>query len=227
MKTLEAAQIGVCIVGMAFLGAGTYQVLRFDLAPTTVKLNAAIDSANSTLVAINRPCPGPQDKVAACGTLADLNRTLATVRGTFGVIEVAANHEDKQLATLDAQERQLFADIHKTIESSNTTLQAVTQTAQSAAKVLDTANATIADLQPVEEAVASTAKHVDAVVADQNIPVMMANTQRITADAARITKDAADEADKLAHPNKKKLGFWGTMDATMIWIHSHVIPPIF
>jgi hypothetical protein len=49
-----------------------------------------------------------------CGTLADVNRTLATVRGTFGQVEVAARHEDRNLTDYDAQERQLYADIHAT-----------------------------------------------------------------------------------------------------------------
>ena len=43
-----------------------------------------------------------------CGTLADVNRTLHTIRGTFGQIEVAAKHENAQLTKLDSQEKTLF-----------------------------------------------------------------------------------------------------------------------
>lgn len=68
---------------------------------TLVKANSSIDS-------INRSCvPGP------CGTLADINKTLNTVRGTFGQIEIAANHEDKNLSRLDQQELILFGDFHQ------------------------------------------------------------------------------------------------------------------
>ncbi|MGP8269119.1 MAG: hypothetical protein ACLQLH_03550 [Terracidiphilus sp.] len=49
---------------------------------------------------------------APCGTLVDVNRTLATVRGTFGQIEIAARHEDRNLTTLDQQEVTLFNDFH-------------------------------------------------------------------------------------------------------------------
>ena len=58
---------------------------------------------------------------APCGTLADVNKTLGTVRGTFGQVEVAANHENRNLTTLDAQEAQLFADTHQVFGTADKT----------------------------------------------------------------------------------------------------------
>jgi len=109
----------------------------------TDKVGGVLDGAAATLDAVNRPCAAaqvpytveatpvaiihdasstPRAAVKPCGTLADLNRTLATVRGTFGRIEVAANHEDRNLASLDAQEAQLYADTHASITSFNSLL---------------------------------------------------------------------------------------------------------
>ncbi len=68
------------------------------------------DGAKKTFAIVTHPCiPGP------CGTLYDVAETLHTVRGTFGQIEVAANHEDKNLTTLDTQEQQLFQDTHQAL----------------------------------------------------------------------------------------------------------------
>ena len=75
-----------------------------------LKLGRAIDL-------INAPCiPGP------CGTVADVGKTLNTVRGTFGQIELAANHENRNLSTLDTQEAALFSDFHGTATRTNTGL---------------------------------------------------------------------------------------------------------
>jgi hypothetical protein len=78
------------------------------LLPVENGLLATTNSLNSTLLTVNSPCGGGHP----CGTLADVAKTLNTVRGTFGQIEVAANHENKNLTNLDAQEAQLFADTH-------------------------------------------------------------------------------------------------------------------
>jgi hypothetical protein len=80
-----------------------------------------LDGATTTLDNINRLCHEASDEGVdkPCGTLADVNRTLATVRGTFGQIEIAAHHEDRNLSTLDAQEAQLYADFHATTTNLN------------------------------------------------------------------------------------------------------------
>lgn len=74
-----------------------------SVAKTQASLSSVASSLNQTIALLNHPCvPGP------CGTIADIGRTLNTARGTMGQIEVAANHEDKNLNTLDQQETLLF-----------------------------------------------------------------------------------------------------------------------
>ena len=82
-----------------------------DNANSTVSsLQKTVQIMDGTLLAVNRPCvPGP------CGLLSDSAKTLNTVRGTFGQIEIAARHENKNLTTLDAQEAQLFSDTHQVL----------------------------------------------------------------------------------------------------------------
>jgi hypothetical protein len=81
----------------------------------TNKAGFVADNLSTTLAAVNRPCGAADDaKAKPCGTLADLNRTMATIRGATGQIEAAARHEDKNLANYDKQEQQLYTDIHTT-----------------------------------------------------------------------------------------------------------------
>jgi hypothetical protein len=65
--------------------------------------------ATKALQVVNRNCDGGKE---ACGTLADVNQTLHTIRGTFGQIETAAKHENAELTTLDSQKKTLFDDVH-------------------------------------------------------------------------------------------------------------------
>jgi len=103
----------IMIVGVSVAAIGWYAV-QF--------LRAATDSAHeatATMQAVNRPCGVMR---LPCGTLADVNQTLRTVRGTFGQVEVAANHEDQQLTTLDRQERALFDGLSGTISDARETI---------------------------------------------------------------------------------------------------------
>lgn len=97
-------------------GIGPQAVSTLKSVDTTVKsvgkqATASLRGVNQTLDGINRLCGVPGKP---CGTLADVNRTLASVRGTVGQIEVAARHENRNLDTLDEQEKQVVADLHTT-----------------------------------------------------------------------------------------------------------------
>jgi hypothetical protein len=94
------------------------------IGPAVKGIDPVLDSLRSnsvqlgrTIDLVNAPCvPGP------CGTVADVGKTLNTVRGTFGQIEVAANHENRNLTALDLQEATLFGDFHATATRANTSL---------------------------------------------------------------------------------------------------------
>jgi hypothetical protein len=193
-----------------------YATLPASTNSTISQLNATVAEANQTLVQINRPCGGGHP----CGTLADLNKTMATIRGTVGQIEIAANHEDRNLTTLDRQESVLFADAHQTLGNGAETLTAATA-------ALGQAKETIGAAKPLLEASTASVKDMDAVVSDPGVKSTLANVSAMTENGNRISKDAADEADKLVHPPVKKLTFWGAIDGFFLWIHSHLMPSIF
>lgn len=75
------------------------------LKPVEANLDKITSDLDSTVRTLNRPCGVGQP----CGLLADSAKTLGTIRGTFGQIEIAADHENRNLSNLDTQEAQLFS----------------------------------------------------------------------------------------------------------------------
>jgi ABC-type transporter Mla subunit MlaD len=91
-----------------------------NVAQDTAKLGTSIDLVTNRVTVI---CPPKDsDELHPCGTLADLAKTLNTVRGTFGEIRIAANHENRNLGTLDTQEAKLFEDFDGMATRGDTTL---------------------------------------------------------------------------------------------------------
>jgi hypothetical protein len=214
-----------CISLAALAVGGTVMVVGHHTLYSLAELDA-------TLREVNRPC----GKNQSCGTLADVAKSLNTVRGTFGQIEVAANHENKQLTKLDAQEAQLFAGVNMALNDTHATLTAGTGTLNALTETLGTAKQTIANAQPLEDAATKAVNEFSDTTAaispriqkllDDSGPVMT-NVQAMTFNGNRVIKDAADEADKLVHPPIKKLTFWGAIDATVSWMHSRLMPSFF
>jgi hypothetical protein len=76
---------------------------------------------DTTLAFINQKCIPVQGQNLTledsknCGTLADVSRTLQTLRGAIGTVEVAGEHFDKNEATFYDQEGKLFDKADSTI----------------------------------------------------------------------------------------------------------------
>jgi hypothetical protein len=152
--------IVVCFLftwGLIFINHVDKQVsdLSQSIEQTTEQTNTVLSNMNAILLSINRPCGTGQP----CGTLADVAKTLGTIRGTAGQLEIAAHHEDARLDALDAQETALYGDTHKLLARGST--------------ALETANATIAGLQPVEAQLNLEAKQLN--VATANLNVLLTN----------------------------------------------------
>lgn len=142
---------------------------------------------------VNAPCaPGP------CGTLADVAKTLNTFRMTSGQLEIAANHEDQNLGTLDAQENQLFDDLHGTAMRLNSNL--------------DTTQLTFA--------------HVDGLITSPILTKMANDWADTSHQVDGIAVDAHKEADALVAPKPwwQKLGNAGTTGVNVACLITHSCP---
>lgn len=218
---LGAVALAALAVGWTALTVGHY-------------VTYSLGEVNATLHEVNRPCAGASLSPAPCGTLADVAKTLNTIRGTAGQVEIAARHENAQLDKLDAQETQLYADLHSTILNVQGLTTSLTEASNQATAALHSANAAIENVQPVIDKTNTVLGYADAGANRLNtllympeIPEVIQHADAMTASGDRILKDGADEADKLVHPPVKKLTFWSAIDGAFLWIHSHVIPSIF
>lgn len=93
-------------VGQAFQSAAqSVSQTEKDVNKVTAQLSGVVSGLQQTVALINAPCvPGP------CGTVADVNKTLATFRMTAGQVEIAANTFDKNESHFYSQEDQLYTD---------------------------------------------------------------------------------------------------------------------
>lgn len=200
-RALQIAKLGMLLCTCALLIAASVLCFEASLFVKNVGRNATeftetaradataiTANANRTLNEINRPCGGGHP----CGTLADVAKTLGTIRGATGQLEVAAHHEDSRLAVLDAQEAQIFTDTHTLLQRGSI--------------AVDTANATLAGLQPVESQLKVEAQSLN--TATQNLSVLLANPQ--------IPAAIAHANSSLAHIDATVAD---TQEAVHRWLH--------
>jgi hypothetical protein len=220
MKALNAAKILACLTLSYLCVVASIVVWR---AGNAFDSNLAKwgDSGAQTFAGLNAPCTPVKgtvytvDHPVPCGTLADMNRTLATVRGTFGQIEAAANHENKNLTTLDSQELALFTDLHltaqaaaRTADSLSGTATALTGTATAATATLSEGKRTIAAFQPVlaglTEATGSINEFLKGQMLTKTLPEIAVNLDKgiVTGDA--IAADVYVAAHPLLNPDPCK-----------------------
>ena len=105
-------------IGAAFTNAATsVSQAETDVRGVSTQLSGVASGLQYTVTLVNAPCaPGP------CGTVADVNKTLATFRGTAGQIEIAANTFDKNESHFYSQEDQLYNDSDAAVNHLNSLL---------------------------------------------------------------------------------------------------------
>jgi hypothetical protein len=233
MQYIRGALAGaLAAAGALFVLVACWAVWQVGLTVQAARLSGAVlaGQLGATLQAVNRPCSpvGPP-----CGTLADLNRTLATARGTLGEVELAARHEDRNLGAIDGQERALFADLHGTLQAAQGaiteargTLAAASSALVQAGPLLTAGTATLEASTQAVQTSTQTAHDIDARVADPNITLLVQHLNGVSLSADRMLADAQWKEHQLLHPPKKKLGFWATVGAGVLWMH-RLLPPLF
>lgn len=166
-----------------------------------------LGTLNATLEHVNRNCGA----MKPCGTLADVAKTLEAYRRTGALVNVAMRHEDRQLTTVDTRLGRLFDSGDVAIAKLNL--------------LLDTANQSVAGLQPVEKQ--ATELIAEAQPAAGKLPSIAKHVDGMTSSGDKMLADAQWKEHQLLHPTKKKLTFWGAIDGGVLWFHSHLMPSIF
>jgi ABC-type transporter Mla subunit MlaD len=213
-RTAIGAHIAVILL------CGVVAVCAVELTNT---VDRTLDGLNAALATVNRP---------KSGTLSMLDDTILQSRLTIDATNKVLLHEQTQLATFDGYGHQLDAELAELAGHADKTLDALNTTVDAAKVTLGTANTTIAASQPFLVQANSLVTHLDAqTVPDVNrfletLPPVVANMQVVTAQAAIIATDAKIEEQKYTHPPKKKLTFWGAVEAAAGVVHKFE-PPIF
>lgn len=192
-RALQVAHLALILCGVglcAFVAYLAYGVTR---------------EVDQTLETVNRPCATGKP----CGTLADFAKTLNTVRLTFGQVEIAANHEDRNLSTLDAQEQALFAATQKTLQNAQgalgtaqTAIASIQSDAAAARPVIASLSGiteqvpiTLNDLDSTETAATTAIQSLNAKITDPRLNEILTSSQQITWNASEVTFDATRVAD--------------------------------
>lgn len=210
MSRLHAIELHLLMLaGIAFLSISGWQVWRAGNV-----LNSAENSINS----LNSLCATVRTTLEKTNTELDEAHRLTLEAGLTA--RDARKASDLELAYLP----QWNAQINQTIAAMQRTANAASETLHGASLDLSALDASIQATKPLIEAGTATVKRYDALA--PTLSATADNVKRMTSDGARITKDAADEADRLAHPPKKKLGFWGGVWVGAQYVHK-MMPPIF
>ena len=169
----------------------------YQAAPTLSKLNAALDT-------INRPCGGGHP----CGTLANADKAMVKV----GDILVTSQYQEKDVAL--AAEHDMGA-VDGLAAHLNGTADALT----------GTANGAIAAAKPLLVDADTAIRSANTQINNPYIADFEKHVDGMSASGDSMLADAAWKTHQLLHPDRVKLGFWGTIWAGAQYIKS-LEPPI-
>lgn len=218
-RATEIAKLLICLLVAAILVAVLLAVLNLDsvIHELSAKLGAAIDQGRVFV----------QD---ADDTVNDAHKSVLLVPKVINDTRLTLDNANK--AAIDERmyfEQEvpgLMARVNVVVDQSKETLAAYQKTGEAL-------TAAARGLQPVEDNAALSLAQLDNLVADPDVKATLANiaaTSAATADSAKhadgIMADVHEEADKIVHPPKKKLGFWGSIYAGAQAVHKFE-PPLF
>lgn len=211
-RTIKIARLIVLVILAAALAAILLAVLNLDseLREISQKVSAAVDQGRVVL----------QD---TDDTLNDAHKSVLLVPKVINDTRLTLDNANK--AAIDERiyfEQEvpgLMARVNSVVDQAGGTLAAYQKTGEAL-------TAAAQGLQPVEDNAALALAQLDNVVADPDIRATAKNLASATAHGDAILGDAQVEADKIAHPPKKKLGFWASIYAAAQVVHK-LSPPLF
>lgn len=200
-RALEIARIVECAALVAL--AVVLSILAVHAIGVVTEIGATVDQASgaiaildATLLAIERPCGNR----ASCGTLADVAKTLNTVRGATGEIEIAAKHEDARIGALDSQEAQIYADTHGALQNANDSLKQLHSDLQTADKAIGAMQPVESNLNDEVAAMQTATANVTALVANKDLQETLKNSADASKSMAAIADDTRQAVHNYLHP---------------------------
>lgn len=181
------------------------------VAPVISGLNATVDGLNGTIAALNAPCVGFHGSVT-CGPIAQLSQTEKNIGIVAGQTALQVRQSGQLVDAATASLRDVSAKASVTFDTMNAQLTHV-------GPVLDSAKGTL-------DASTTAINGVDARVKDKRLDEMLTHWQGMSESGDKMLTDAQWKTHQLLHPDKVKLGLWGSLWAGMKALHA-IEPPIF
>lgn len=210
LGTIPVVGIFVCV--LLFQASALVERANRDEGTLAAGLQTALET-------INAEC----GVSSHCGTLAEVDKTLTHTSDLIVQTQIAVRHADQVSQTEAKMLPEWNRRITGTLDGIDT---AVGDLNANQSKL-------VAATLPILSDADQTVKHLDELVASPYIVESLHNIDTSTAaiaDSAKhadaVAGDIQFEADKLAHPAKKKLGFWGGIWAGAQVIHK-LSPPLF
>lgn len=214
-ETILAALLGLSVWGC--FGLAHHIIVAVDeFGAASTSLAAAGAGIAQTTAKLN----GPH------GTIAMADEDVGAAKSLIIHADLAARHEQQQLTTWDERGTVLFSNLNSGVTDLRATINAAAGTANAATATLGEGQRTLAAFQPLLGHSDATVADFDALLKDKAIHRTFDHVESITASGDKIAADAAFEADKFTHPQKKKLTFWGSVYTAVEWMHK-VEPPLF
>ncbi len=185
--------------------------------------NAAPD-LRPTLDAIDRPCGTGKP----CGLLANLNKAVVDTKDAIVVTQI----QERQIAphTVAAMDTLKAAATHMsgTADALTGTANAATGTAQALTGTLEEGKRALFLSGPLLESFTRSGDDLDALLKQNADPLhqIIVHSAGMSASGDKMMSDAQWKTHQLIHPDKVRLGLWGSVWAAVKAIHD-IEPPIF
>lgn len=183
-----------------------------------------------TLAQVNAPC-----SVQGCGTVAGLNRSVQRLGSTAAAASLVLQDVDGVVGTVNRPcgtklPCGTLADVAKTLG----TARGVMGQTEIAVHSFDAhQDEFYRQEQNLAAAAQTMVADADELITSRVLTESLHNLDTTTAALASATQhadgvlaDVHEEADKLVHPAKKKVGFWGALAAGAAYVHK-LLPPLF
>lgn len=217
--------VALIAISFFFIEAGLFfNKETISISNTLILINKTTDSIfqdslklGKTLDMINNPDP-------RLGTIKLVNKDLVNFKDTL----VLVNKSAKTFSDTSIQQAQYAQKWDDSISNTLSHVDDIAITAnKSIESVTDSLNSAMAPVNPLLIQSRQTLSDLQIRINDPNIPKITTNLASFTSSTSQIASDSAFKLHQFVHPNKTKLGFWGTVDGGFLWAHSHVIPPLF
>jgi len=183
-------QLAITLTVVTAVGVGIWGAIGLNQ-----HLIIAIDHMNDAAVGLNQTVAKVNGKN---GTIAEVDKLILASKSLLVHTDMVVAHEDKQVSRYDGYVVKMTDDVHNTMLTTQDTLKTTQQAVSTVTTDLQTANESIAALQPVLEASRHTITDADMLISDPAIKGTLANVQGVTGAGVGILNDTHRVTQKLA-----------------------------